>query len=396
MISDIVSHMLQGDEVFIPEEVKVDVMNNLYAAIQKNWSKKRNEGLDESEMVVTNEEKPRSNAPRNGVGVNVGDPTLVKEDVLLGESSEEKEQSSVSPVPSSDVSASVDASTSVDVNANANVDASASANANASASANASVNASANANVDGSTSANASSEQNEHDSAASPQAGRGDSLFSLFVDPVVPPVNPDVSPVTPTVSADANAPSAAHTVDNTIPPPYGYPSQSVPATLPPFAAGLPNTLGMDPLAAFMAQPPLLSSHDGFMDYSVLHGEPSLRPSYGFDVKDDIFRSAPSYPLGALSQRFDGMGLMAPMNDFGEEFSNEPSLMELIQNTEKEEKKEEAKKKEESKKVEEVKKEEVEEVKEEKKKEEEKQVPLPKLERSFTLKPRKLLLSKLKK
>ena len=40
MISDIVSHMLQGDEVFIPEEVKVDVMNNLYAAIQKNWSKK--------------------------------------------------------------------------------------------------------------------------------------------------------------------------------------------------------------------------------------------------------------------------------------------------------------------------------------------------------------------
>ena len=38
----------------------------------------------------------------------------------------------------------------------------------------------------------------------------------------------------------------------------------------------------------------------------------------------------------------------------------------------------------------------EEVKEEKKKEEEKQVPLPKLERSFTLKPRKLLLSKLKK
>ena len=385
MISDIVSHMLQGDEVFIPEEVKVDVMNNLYAAIQKNWSKKRNEGLDESEMVVTNEEKPRSNAPRDGVGVNVGDPTLVKGDVLLGESSEEKEQSSVSPVPSSDVSASVDASTSVDVNANANVDA------------NASVNASANANVDGSTSADASSEQNEHDSAASPQAGRGDSLFSLFVDPVVPPVNPDVSPVTPTVSADANAPSAAHTVDNTIPPPYGYPSQSVPATLPPFAAGLPNTLGMDPLAAFMAQPPLLSSHDGFMDYSVLHGEPSLRPSYGFDVKDDIFRSVPSYPLGALSQRFDGMGLMAPMNDFGEEeFSNEPSLMELIQNTEKEEKKEEAKKKEESKKVEEVKKEEVEEVKEEKKKEEEKQVPLPKLERSFTLKPRKLLLSKLKK
>ena len=365
MISDIVSHMLQGDEVFIPEEVKVDVMNNLYAAIQKNWSKKRNEGLDESEMVVTNEEKPRSNAPRDGVGVNVGDPTLVKEDVLLGESSEEKEQSSVSPVPSSDVSASVDASTSVD--------ASASANANASASANASVNASANANVDGSTSANASSEQNEHDSAASPQAGRGDSLFSLFVDPVVPPVNPDVSPVTPTVSADANAPSAAHTVDNTIPPPYGYPSQSVPAALPPFTAGLPNTLGMDPLAAFMAQPPLLSSHDGFMDYSVLHGEPSLRPSYGFDVKDDIFRSAPSYPLGALSQRFDGMGLMAPMNDFGEEFSNEPSLMELIQNTEKEEKEEEAKKK-----------------------EEEKQVPLPKLERSFTLKPRKLLLSKLKK
>ena len=381
MISDIVSHMLQGDEVFIPEEVKVDVMNNLYAAIQKNWSKKRNEGLDESEMVVTNEEKPRSNAPRDGVGVNVGDPTLVKEDVLLGESSEEKEQSSVSPVPSSDVSASVDASTSVDANANASVDASANANAN----------------VDGSTSANASSEQNEHDSAASPQAGRGDSLFSLFVDPVVPPVNPDVSPVTPTVNADANPPSAAHTVDNTIPPPYGYPSQSVPATLPPFAAGLPNTLGMDPLAAFMAQPPLLSSHDGFMDYSVLHGEPSLRPSYGFDVKDDIFRSAPSYPLGALSQRFDGMGLMAPMNDFGEEFSNEPSLMELIQNTEKEEKKvEEAKKKEESKKVEEVKKEEVEEVKEEKKKEEEKQVPLPKLERSFTLKPRKLLLSKLKK
>ena len=380
MISDIVSHMLQGDEVFIPEEVKVDVMNNLYAAIQKNWSKKRNEGLDESEMVVTNEEKPRSNAPRDGVGVNVGDPTLVKEDVLLGESSEEKEQSSVSPVPSSDVSASVDASTSVDVNANASV--------NASASANASVNASANANVDGSTSANASSEQNEHDSAASPQAGRGDSLFSLFVDPVVPPVNPDVSPVTPTVSADANAPSAAHTVDNTIPPPYGYPSQSVPAALPPFTAGLPNTLGMDPLAAFMAQPPLLSSRDGFMDYSVLHGEPSLRPSYGFDVKDDIFRSAPSYPLGALSQRFDGMGLMAPMNDFGEEFSNEPSLMELIQNTEKEEKKvEEAKKKEESKKVEEVKKEEVVEVKE---------VPLPKLERSFTLKPRKLLLSKLKK
>lgn len=375
MISDIVSHMLQGDEVFIPEEVKVDVMNNLYAAIQKNWSKKRNEGLDESEMVVTNEEKPRSNAPRDGVGVNVGDPTLVKEDVLLGESSEEKEQSSVSPVPSSDVSASVDA------NANAN----------------ASVNASANANVDGSTSANASSEQNEHDSAASPQAGRGDSLFSLFVDPVVPPVNPDVSPVTPTVNADANPPSAAHTVDNTIPPPYGYPSQSVPAALPPFTAGLPNTLGMDPLAAFMAQPPLLSSHDGFMDYSVLHGEPSLRASYGFDVKDDIFRSAPSYPLGALSQRFDGMGLMAPMNDFGEEFSNEPSLMELIQNTEKEEKKvEEAKKKEESKKVEEVKKEEVVEVKEEKKKEEEKQVPLPKLERSFTLKPRKLLLSKLKK
>lgn len=378
MISDIVSHMLQGDEVFIPEEVKVDVMNNLYAAIQKNWSKKRNEGLDESEMVVTNEEKPRSNAPRDGVGVNVGDPTLVKEDVLLGESSEEKEQSSVSPVPSSDVSASVDASTSVDVNANA------------------SVNASANANVDGSTSANASSEQNEHDSAASPQAGRGDSLFSLFVDPVVPPVNPDVSPVTPTVNADANPPSAPHTVDNTIPPPYGYPSQSVPAALPPFTAGLPNTLGMDPLAAFMAQPPLLSSHDGFMDYSVLHGEPSLRASYGFDVKDDIFRSAPSYPLGALSQRFDGMGLMAPMNDFGEEFSNEPSLMELIQNTEKEEKEEEAKKKEESKKVEEVKKEEVEEVKEEKKKEEEKQVPLPKLERSFTLKPRKLLLSKLKK
>ena len=383
MISDIVSHMLQGDEVFIPEEVKVDVMNNLYAAIQKNWSKKRNEGLDESEMVVTNEEKPRSNAPRDGVGVNVGDPTLVKGDVLLGESSEEKEQSSVSPVPSSDVSASVDASTSVDVNANANVDA------------NASVNASANANVDGSTSADASSEQNEHDSAASPQAGRGDSLFSLFVDPVVPPVNPDVSPVTPTVNADANAPSAAHTVDNTIPPPYGYPSQSVPAALPPFTAGLPNTLGMDPLAAFMSQPPLLSSHDGFMDYSVLHGEPSLRASYGFDVKDDIFRSAPSYPLGALSQRFDGMGLMAPMNDFGEEeFSNEPSLMELIQNTEKEEKKvEEAKKKEEIKKVEEEVKE---EVKEEKKKEEEKQVPLPKLERSFTLKPRKLLLSKLKK
>ena len=134
MISDIVSHMLQGDEVFIPEEVKVDVMNNLYAAIQKNWSKKRNEGLDESEMVVTNEEKPRSNAPRNGVGVNVGDPTLVKGDVSSA-SSEEKEQSSVSPVPSSDVSASVDASTSVD--------ASASANANASASANASVNASA-------------------------------------------------------------------------------------------------------------------------------------------------------------------------------------------------------------------------------------------------------------
>ena len=222
-------------------------------------------------------------------------------------------------------------------------------------------------------------------------------MFSLFVDPVVPPVNPDVSPVTPTVNADANAPSAAHTVDNTIPPPYGYPSQSVPAALPPFTAGLPNTLGMDPLAAFMSQPPLLSSHDGFMDYSVLHGEPSLRASYGFDVKDDIFRSVPSYPLGALSQRFDGMGLMAPMNDFGEEFSNEPSLMELIQNTEKEEKKvEEAKKKEESKKVEEVKKEEVEEVKEEKKKEEEKQVPLPKLERSFTLKPRKLLLSKLKK
>ena len=379
MISDIVSHMLQGDEVFIPEEVKVDVMNNLYAAIQKNWSKKRNEGLDESEMVVTNEEKPRSNAPRDGVGVNVGDPTLVKGDVSSA--------SSVSPVPSSDVSASVDASTSVDVNANASVDASASVNA--------SVNASANANVDGGTSANASSEQNEHDSAASPQAGRGDSLFSLFVDPVVPPVNPDVSPVTPTVSADANAPSAAHTVDNTIPPPYGYPSQSVPATLPPFAAGLPNTLGMDPLAAFMAQPPLLSSHDGFMDYSVLHGEPSLRASYGFDVKDDIFRSAPSYPLGALSQRFDGMGLMAPMNDFGEEeFSNEPSLMELIQNTEKEEKKvEEAKKKEEIKKVEEEVKE---EVKEEKKKEEEKQVPLPKLERSFTLKPRKLLLSKLKK
>lgn len=380
MISDIVSHMLQGDEVFIPEEVKVDVMNNLYAAIQKNWSKKRNEGLDESEMIVTNEEKPRSNAPRDGVGVNVGDPTLVKEDVLLGESSEEKEQSSVSPVPSSDVSASVDASTSVDANASAN----------------ASVNASANANVDGSTSANASSEQNEHDSAASPQTGRGDSLFSLFVDPVVPPVNPDVSPVTPTVNADANPPSAPHTVDNTIPPPYGYPSQSVPAALPPFAAGLPNTLGMDPLAAFMSQPPLLSSHDGFMDYSVLHGEPSLRASYGFDVKDDIFRSAPSYPLGALSQRFDGMGLMAPMNDFGEEFSNEPSLMELIQNTEKEEEEEEAKKKEESKKVEEVKKEEVEEVKEEKKKEEEKQVPLPKLERSFTLKPRKLLLSKLKK
>lgn len=379
MISDIVSHMLQGDEVFIPEEVKVDVMNNLYAAIQKNWSKKRNEGLDESEMIVTNEEKPRSNAPRDGVGVNVGDPTLVKGDVSSA--------SSVSPVPSSDVSASVDASTSVDVNANASVDASASVNA--------SVNASANANVDGGTSANASSEQNEHDSAASPQAGRGDSLFSLFVDPVVPPVNPDVSPVTPTVSADANAPSAAHTVDNTIPPPYGYPSQSVPATLPPFAAGLPNTLGMDPLAAFMAQPPLLSSHDGFMDYSVLHGEPSLRASYGFDVKDDIFRSAPSYPLGALSQRFDGMGLMAPMNDFGEEeFSNEPSLMELIQNTEKEEKKvEEAKKKEEIKKVEEEVKE---EVKEEKKKEEEKQVPLPKLERSFTLKPRKLLLSKLKK
>ena len=222
-------------------------------------------------------------------------------------------------------------------------------------------------------------------------------MFSLFVDPVVPPVNPDVSPVTPTVNADANPPSAPHTVDNTIPPPYGYPSQSVPAALPPFAAGLPNTLGMDPLAAFMSQPPLLSSHDGFMDYSVLHGEPSLRASYGFDVKDDIFRSVPSYPLGALSQRFDGMGLMAPMNDFGEEFSNEPSLMELIQNTEKEEKKvEEAKKKEESKKVEEVKKEEVEEVKEEKKKEEEKQVPLPKLERSFTLKPRKLLLSKLKK
>ena len=381
MISDIVSHMLQGDEVFIPEEVKVDVMNNLYAAIQKNWSKKRNEGLDESDMVVTNEEKPRSNAPRDGVGVNVGDPTLVKEDVLLGESSEEKEQSSVSPVPSSDVSVSVDASTSVDANANASVDASANANAN----------------VDGSTSANASSEQKEHDSAASPQAGRGDSLFSLFVDPVVPPVNPDVSPVTPTVNADANPPSAAHTVDNTIPPPYGYPSQSVPAALPPFTAGLPNTLGMDPLAAFMSQPPLLSSRDGFMDYSVLHGEPSLRASYGFDVKDDIFRSAPSYPLGTLSQRFDGMGLMAPMNDFGEEFSNEPSLMELIQNTEKEEKKvEEAKKKEESKKVEEVKKEEVEEVKEEKKKEEEKQVPLPKLERSFTLKPRKLLLSKLKK
>lgn len=390
MISDIVSHMLQGDEVFIPEEVKVDVMNNLYAAIQKNWSKKRNEGLDESEMVVTNEEKPRSNAPRDGVGVNVGDPTLVKGDVLLGESSEEKEQSSVSPVPSSDVSASVDASTSVNVNVNASVNASASANA----SVNASANASANANVDGSTSANASSEQKEHDSAASPQAGRGDSLFSLFVDPVVPPVNPDVSPVTPTVNADANPPSAPHTVDNTIPPPYGYPSQSVPAALPPFTAGLPNTLGMDPLAAFMSQPPLLSSHDGFMDYSVLHGEPSLRASYGFDVKDDIFRSAPSYPLGALSQRFDGMGLMAPMNDFGEEeFSNEPSLMELIQNTEKEEKKEEAKKKEESKKVEEVKKEEVEE---EKKKEEEKQVPLPKLERSFTLKPRKLLLSKLKK
>ena len=387
MISDIVSHMLQGDEVFIPEEVKVDVMNNLYAAIQKNWSKKRNEGLDESEMVVTNEEKPRSNAPRDGVGVNVGDPTLVKEDVLLGESSEEKEQSSVSPVPSSDVSASVDASTSVDVNANASVDASASVNASA--------NASANANVDGSTSANASSEQNEHDSAASPQTGRGDSLFSLFVDPVVPPVNPDVSPVTPTVNADANPPSAPHTVDNTIPPPYGYPPQSVPAALPPFTAGLPNTLGMDPLAAFMSQPPLLSSRDGFMDYSVLHGEPSLRASYGFDVKDDIFRSAPSYPLGALSQRFDGMGLMAPMNDFGEEFSNEPSLMELIQNTEKEEKEEEAKKKEEVKK-EEVKKEEVVEVKEEKKKEEEKQVPLPKLERSFTLKPRKLLLSKLKK
>ena len=381
MISDIVSHMLQGDEVFIPEEVKVDVMNNLYAAIQKNWSKKRNEGLDESEMVVTNEEKPRSNAPRDDVGVNVGDPTLVKEDVLLGESSEEKEQSSVSPVPSSDVSVSVDASTSVNVNVNASV--------------NASANASANANVDGSTSANASSEQNEHDSAASPQTGRGDSLFSLFVDPVMPPVNPDVSPVTPTVSADANAPSAAHTVDNTIPPPYGYPPQSVPATLPPFTTGLPNTLGMDPLAAFMSQPPLLSSRDGFMDYSVLHGEPSLRPSYGFDVKDDIFRSAPSYPLGALSQRFDGMGLMAPMNDFGEEFSNEPSLMELIQNTEKEEKEEEAKKKEEVKK-EEVKKEEVVEVKEEKKKEEEKQVPLPKLERSFTLKPRKLLLSKLKK
>lgn len=381
MISDIVSHMLQGDEVFIPEEVKVDVMNNLYAAIQKNWSKKRNEGLDESEMIVTNEEKPRSNAPRDGVGVNVGDPTLVKGDVSSA--------SSVSPVPSSDVSASVDASTSVDVNANASVDASASANA--------SVNASANANVDGSTSASTSSEQNEHDSAASPQAGRGDSLFSLFVDPVVPPVNPDVSPVTPTVNADANPPSAPHTVDNTIPPPYGYPSQSVPAALPPFTAGLPNTLGMDPLAAFMSQPPLLSSRDGFMDYSVLHGEPSLRASYGFDVKDDIFRSAPSYPLGALSQRFDGMGLMAPMNDFGEEFSNEPSLMELIQNTEKEEKKvEEAKKKEESKKVEEVKKEEVEEVKEEKKKEEEKQVPLPKLERSFTLKPRKLLLSKLKK
>lgn len=381
MISDIVSHMLQGDEVFIPEEVKVDVMNNLYAAIQKNWSKKRNEGLDESEMVVTNEEKPRSNAPRDGVGVNVGDPTLVKEDVSSA--------SSVSPVPSSDVSASVDASTSVNANANAN--------ANANVDANASVNASANANVDGSTSANASSEQNEHDSAASPQAGRGDSLFSLFVDPVVPPVNPDVSPVTPTVNADANPPSAPHTVDNTIPPPYGYPSQSVPAALPPFTAGLPNTLGMDPLAAFMSQPPLLSSRDGFMDYSVLHGEPSLRASYGFDVKDDIFRSAPSYPLGALSQRFDGMGLMAPMNDFGEEFSNEPSLMELIQNTEKEEKKvEEAKKKEESKKVEEVKKEEVVEVKEEKKKEEEKQVPLPKLERSFTLKPRKLLLSKLKK
>ena len=36
------------------------------------------------------------------------------------------------------------------------------------------------------------------------------------------------------------------------------------------------------------------------------------------------------------------------------------------------------------------------VEEEKKEEEEKQVPLPKLERSFTLKPRKLLLSKLKK
>ena len=130
MISDIVSHMLQGDEVFIPEEVKVDVMNNLYAAIQKNWSKKRNEGLDESEMVVTNEEKPRSNAPRDGVGVNVGDPTLVKGDVSSA--------SSVSPVPSSDVSASVDASTSVDVNANASVDASASANASANASVNAS------------------------------------------------------------------------------------------------------------------------------------------------------------------------------------------------------------------------------------------------------------------
>ena len=86
MISDIVSHMLQGDEVFIPEEVKVDVMNNLYAAIQKNWSKKRNEGLDESEMIVTNEEKPRSNAPRDGVDVNVGDTvTIFGEDPTVSE-----------------------------------------------------------------------------------------------------------------------------------------------------------------------------------------------------------------------------------------------------------------------------------------------------------------------
>lgn len=357
MISDIVSHMLQGDEVFIPEEVKVDVMNNLYAAIQKNWSKMRNEGLDESEMVVTNEEKPRSNAPRDDVVVNSGDPTPAKEDVLSSESS----------VPSSDGS--------VNVNANAN------GNGNANASVDVSTNASTSA------SANASSEQNEHNSAASPQVGRGDSLFSLFVDPVVSPVNPDTSPVSPVVNADANSASAAHTIDNAMPPPYGYPPQSVPSPLPPFSAGLPNTLGMDLLKAFMAQPPLLSSRDGFMDYPVLHGEPSLRPAYGFDVKNDIFRNAPSYPLGALSQRFDGMGLMAPMNDFGEEeFSNEPSLMELIQNTGKEEKKVEEEKKKEVKK---------EEVKEEKK-EEEKQVPLPKLERSFTLKPRKLLLSKLKK